>query len=122
MRNIKALYISAYICGLAFGALCAGAPANQGQETFEKRCSGCHGLDSAKEGPPLRGVFGRQAGKVKGFVYSDGLKAAQFRWDEATLDKWLTDPESVVPETDMAFRLNDKSDRDKIVEYLKQLK
>ena len=67
-------------------------------------------------------MFGRQAGKAPGFRHSEALKTARFLWDEATLDKWMTDPESLVPDTDMAFRLNDKDDRAKIVEYLKQLK
>ena len=103
-------------------AAATGTGASEGQMTFEKRCAGCHGADKAKEGPPLRGVVGRQAGKVPGFRYSDGLTAARFRWDETTLDKWMTDPESVVPDTDMAYRLGNGADRAKIVEYLRQLK
>jgi cytochrome c len=103
------------LCSIVY----AGGP---GQEAFEKRCGGCHGLDHAKEGPPLRGVFGRQAGQAAGYIYSPGLKGAQFRWDEPTLDKWLADPESVVPNTDMAFRVPDKSVRQQIIEYLKHTK
>lgn len=71
----------------AFGALCLSADTNKGQEAFEKQCSGCHSLDTAKDGPPLRGVFGRRAGKVEGFRYSDDLKSSQFTWDETSLDK-----------------------------------
>ena len=122
MRNLATLLMTMFVFALASGGLCVRASANPGQEAFEKRCSGCHALDSAKEGPPLRGVFGRQAGKVEGFRYSDGLKSSQFKWDAPALDKWLTDPESVVPDADMAFRLSDKATRAKIIEYLKQLK
>ena len=122
MRNLAALHITMFVCAIAFGALCLNAGTNQGQEAFGKRCGGCHALDTAKVGPLLRGVFGRQAGKVEGFPYSDGLKSSQFKWDETSLDKWLTDPESVVPDTDMAFRLSDKATRAIIIEYLKQLK
>ena len=36
----------------------AGSPdVNQGRDLFAKRCSGCHALDSDKEGPRLGGVF-----------------------------------------------------------------
>jgi cytochrome c2 len=31
----------------------------RGKEIFEKRCGGCHSLDRDKEGPRLRGVYGR---------------------------------------------------------------
>src|ERR1700676_4048882 len=75
-----------------------GQSAPKGQALFEKRCTGCHALDSDHEGPRLRGVVGRAAGSVRTFQYSDALKNAKHKWDEANLDKWLTDPESVVPD------------------------
>ena len=52
----------------------------QGKELFEKRCSGCHALDKDKEGPRLRGVYGRTSGTVPSFKYSDALKAAHITW------------------------------------------
>jgi cytochrome c len=67
-------------------------------------------------------VVGRHAGKQPSFPYSDALKAASFYWDKQKLDRWLTDPDNVVPGTDMAFRLADKVERDRIIEYLEQLK
>jgi cytochrome c len=42
-------------------------------------------------------------------------------WDESTLDRWLTDTESIIPDNDMAFRLNDPADRANIIAYLRQL-
>jgi cytochrome c len=92
-----------------------------GREAFEKRCTGCHALDRAKVGPPLRGAYGRAAGTHPQFTYSDALKNASVTWDESTLDRWLTDTESVVPGNDMTFRLNDPAERANIIAYLKQL-
>src|SRR6266513_757954 len=69
-----------------------GQSAPEGQALFERRCTGCHALDSDHEGPRLRGVVGRAAGSVKTFQYSDALKNAKHTWNEANLDKWLTDP------------------------------
>jgi cytochrome c len=92
-----------------------------GQDLFQKRCSGCHALDADHEGPRLRGVVGRAAGTVKTFEYSDGLRNAKFTWDEATLDEWLTDTESVVPDNDMSFQVPKKEDRAAIISYLKSL-
>ncbi|MBV9264870.1 MAG: c-type cytochrome [Acidobacteriaceae bacterium] len=99
-------------------AMTPGDPAN-GKVLFEKRCTGCHALDTDKEGPRLRGVYGRKAGSVPGFVYSDALKAANFTWDAAGLDKWLTDTESVVPNNDMSFHVPKAEERADIIEYLR---
>ena len=103
-------------------ALAASAKdAGRGRETFEKRCTGCHALDKIKVGPPLRGVYGRNAGKSPQFPYSDAVKNASVLWSESTLDRWLTDTESVIPDNDMSFRLNDPIDRADIIAYLRQL-
>jgi len=58
---------------------------------------------------------------VRTFSYSDALKASLVVWDVATLDKWLEDPDSVVSDNDMSFRLEDKAERTAILEYLKSL-
>ena len=97
------------------------ADGEHGKELFEKRCTGCHALDSDKEGPRLRGVYGRASGSVPSFKYSDALKGAHKTWDETSLDKWLTDPEALIPDNDMAFRLGNAEERAAIVAYLKQL-
>ena len=99
----------------------AGQGGQDGKSLFEKRCSGCHALDADHEGPRLRGVFGRPAGKVKTFKYSDALQKAKFTWDEAALDKWLTDTESVAPDNDMGFRVPKQEERAAIISYLKGL-
>ena len=95
--------------------------ASRGKETFEKRCGGCHALDRDKEGPRLRGVYGRPTGSVSSFNYSTALKSAHFSWDAESLDKWLTDPDKVVPDTDMAFHVDKADERRDIIAYLKDL-
>lgn len=94
---------------------------DRGKELFEKRCSGCHALDKEKEGPRLRGVFGRTSGTVPTFKYSDALKAAHITWDAAKLDKWLAGPEQFIPDSDMAFQLVKADERAEVIAYLKQL-
>jgi cytochrome c len=96
----------------------AGDPA-RGKDLFEKRCTGCHSLDSNKEGPRLRDVYGRKAGSIANFNYSDGLKGAQFTWDQGLLDRWLTDTESVVPDNDMTFHVPKADERADIIEFLR---
>ena len=112
------------ITGVVCATVVIAAPAedsDRGREAFEKRCTGCHELDKVKLGPPLRGVYGRTAGKDPQFTYSDALKKASVTWDESTLDRWLNDTESVIPDNDMSFRLNDQAERANIIAYLKQL-
>jgi cytochrome c len=99
----------------------SGKDPERGREAFEKRCTGCHALDKVKLGPPLRGVYGRKAGRDPQFTYSDAVKNASITWDESTLDRWLNDTESVIPDNDMTFRLNDPVERANIIAYLKQL-
>jgi cytochrome c len=94
-------------------------PPLQDEALFEKRCGGCHALDRDKEGPRLRGVYGRPSGAITSFNYSAPLKNAHLIWDDATLDKWLTDPNNVVPDTDMDFRLEKSDERRQIIAFLK---
>lgn len=97
-------------------------PEQAGRDLFVRRCSGCHAVELNKEGPALRGVYGRKPGSATGFAYSDSLKKVDAHWDDATLDRWLADPEALAPETDMAFRVADAADRKAIIAYLKTLK
>lgn len=109
---------AALIATFAFGATKADVIA--GRAAFEKRCSGCHALNSDKEGPRLEGVVGRKAGAVSAFPYSDAVKKSAVIWNEAVLDKWLADPEKVIPESDMAFRLDSPAERAAIIVFLKE--
>jgi len=88
---------------------------------FGRRCSGCHALDLNKEGPRLRGVYGRQAASAPDFVYSDALKKMDIRWDDQSLDRWLSNPDAMAPDTDMAFRLANEEERKVVIAYLKSL-
>jgi cytochrome c len=62
--------------------------------------------------------MGRKVGKVPGFTYSPGLAAADWAWDEGTLDKWLTDPHELVADTFMMYKQDDPAVRSAIVKYL----
>jgi cytochrome c len=113
----------------AFGVLLAGLslsgpgraqPPASAKELFERRCGGCHALDRDKEGPQLHGVYGRTAGSVDSFQYSDAVKKSKIVWNEETLDRWLTDTEKLVPNNDMTFRVEKAEERRQIIEYLKQ--
>ena len=96
-----------------------GDPAH-GKLVFEKRCTGCHAMDANRDAPKLTGAYGRKAGSVPGFTYSHALKNSSILWDEATLNRWLIDTESVVKDNNMDFSLPKADERRDIIAYLKQ--
>jgi cytochrome c len=94
--------------------------AARGKLAFEKRCTGCHALDQNREGPRLHDVYGRKVASVAGFDYSTALKSAQLVWDEASLQKWLADPDSLIPGNDMTFHVSNAQERADIIRFLKE--
>jgi cytochrome c len=117
--------ISASVSGILLATLSFASPqpgdAVKGKEVFQRRCGGCHSPDRAMEGPPLRGLYGRRAASARDFQYSGALKKANITWNDETLDKWLTDPESLVPDTDMGFRVPSPDERRDVIAYLKSI-
>src|ERR1700759_5335396 len=64
------------------------------------QCRSCHTPEQGAGnmvGPNLWGVFGRKAGSLADFNYSDGLKGSGITWDAPSLDKWISGPRAVVP-------------------------
>lgn len=96
------------------------ASASRGAEIYEAKCGACHSLDQNRIGPKHRGVFGRKAGVVPDFHYTDALKKSGIVWNEKTLDTWLQSPVKMVPGTGMGFQLRDAQERADVIAYLKQ--
>ncbi len=95
--------------------------AARGRLVFQKRCTGCHSLTENREGPRLAGVFGRRAGSVSDFDYSSGLRNSGITWSEATLKRFLSDPDLVASDTKMDFHVPRAQERADLVAYLAQL-
>lgn len=108
--------------GLAEARAGGSGDGERGKIVFNKRCTGCHAIDANREGPELRGVFGRKAGTLPGFNYSTALKASAITWNEDSLDKWLSDTDAAVPGSDMEFRVVKAIERLDLIAYLKQAK
>lgn len=85
-------------------------------------CSGCHSLDDNDVGPRHRGVVGRKAGAVPGYSYSPALKGSGLVWTPERLDKWLTNPQALVPGAKMFFSVASAQNRADIIAYLAQQK
>lgn len=91
---------------------------------FKKSCGTCHvaAADAGpRQGPNLFGVVGRKAGEVAGFKYSPAFEAGSgaIVWDEGTLDRWLADPQFVIPGAVMPYKQADPDKRRLVIEYLK---
>jgi cytochrome c len=90
---------------------------------FANHCGICHTVEAngpPRQGPNLAGVFLRKAGTLPGFHYSPGFAQADFVWDDAHLDAWLTDPRKLIPGALMSYRQADPGVRGKIIEWLKE--
>jgi cytochrome c len=93
--------------------------AAHGEELYQS-CQDCHSLDTNDVGPKHRGVFGRKAGSVPDYNYSAALRNSGITWTDVTLDKWLTDPQKLVPGAKMFFHLDSAQDRADVIEFLKE--
>jgi len=100
----------------------APADAPDGATLFRRQCATCHALQpgAARQGPHLAGVYGRKAGSVPGFNYSAGFAAADWAWDDARLDAYLTNPQAVIKGGVMGYRQAKPEVRQGIIAYLKE--
>jgi cytochrome c len=117
MRAVLCALLASVAAGRAFAA----GDAQRGARLFQA-CAACHSIaeDEHLTGPSLAHVWNRKAGTAPGFQrYSDPLKRAAVTWNEATLHKWLADPEGFVHGTRMTFPgIKQKKDRDDVIAYL----
>ena len=84
-------------------------------------CLACHTVEARRNGfgPSLAGVAGRKAASLPDYAYSDALRQSGLSWDAATLDRWLTSPQKLVPGTRMPFMgIADAARRQEVVTYL----
>ena len=121
MRSPSLAIFCAALPALAAMPAAAGQDAGRGELLYEQRCSACHSLDADRTGPHHRGVFGRRAGSVGGFAYSSALQRANIVWDRDTLDAWLGNPEVLIPGQRMGYSVENATDRDDIIAYLRQV-
>jgi cytochrome c len=100
----------------------AGDP-DAGKSVFGK-CRACHQVgETAKNlvGPKLNGLFGRKAGSIEGFAYSESNKNSGITWDEPTFREYIKNPKAKIPNTKMVFAgISDDRDIDDLIAFLKQ--
>jgi cytochrome c len=125
------LAIGPGLCGAMLNVTLAAAqiplPAPKppdGPTLFKQQCATCHTTnltDAVRQGPSLFNIIGRRAGTVEGFHYSAGFAKADFVWDEARIDAWISNPQEIIPGAVMAYRQAKPEVRAAIIAYLKEL-
>ena len=93
-----------------------------GADLFKQQCATCHSLNAAdppRQGPLLTGVYGRKPGSVAGFRYSAGYAKADFVWDDAHLDTYLTNPQAIIADSIMLYKQRNAEIRKAIIDFLK---
>ena len=100
----------------------AAGDAKRGAQVF-RACMACHSVAEGEHltGPSLSHIWNHKSATVAGFQrYSDALRRANVVWDEATLDRWLTNPEAFAQGTSMTFAgLKEQKDRLDVAAYLR---
>ena len=86
------------------GTAAAQGDPERGEKVFNK-CKTCHEIEDEKNkvGPHLVGIFGRPAGSVEGFKYSDAMKSSGVVWEDETITAYLKDPKGYIPGNRMVF-------------------
>lgn len=117
-----ALLLAVAALALSFGG--RNAAAESGADVFTDNCSTCHSPDAGvdKQGPSLFGIIGRKAGTESGYVYTPATKGSGITWDAGSLDKYITNPQGVIPGTKMLFPgIKSADDRKALIGYLSSL-
>jgi cytochrome c len=101
-----------------------GAEGVSGQQAFNNACRTCHIMREGDNrlGPNLHKIIGRKAGSLPDYGFSSAMKEAGFVWDEEKLDRFIANPDEVVPGNSMKpyGGLSSSEDRKKIIAFLAQ--
>ncbi len=123
MKNV--LWSAGVLVALSLGisAPAAAQDVKAGESIFAQ-CRACHQVgEKARNlvGPKLNGLFGRKAGTVEGYNYSEANKKSGITWDEKTFAEYIANPRAKIPGTKMAYAgLKDPKRIENLTAYLKQ--
>lgn len=127
MKRLRAIQlVFAAATALVLSDYTVAAETLSGEKLFKSQCATCHSAAEGspnRQGPNLYGVVGRPAGAAPGMAYSAAFRKVLDGkpWTEALLNKWLEDPQNVVPDTLMMYHQDDQEKRQAIINYLKTL-
>ena len=123
MKNFKCFLLTVWLMA-GVSATARAQDAGAGAAVFKTQCSACHSVAAGRNmvGPSLFGAVDRPAGQVPGFDYSPANNGSGLTWDTVTLDRYLADPQAVVPKTMMPYAgLKNDAKRGNLIAYLATL-
>ncbi len=96
-----------------------------GERQFARKCSICHSLtpdDQRRAGPTLHGIFGRKAGILPEYFYSDTLQDSDIIWDDETINALFDlGPDHYIPGSKMPMqRIAAEQDRIDLIAFLRR--
>ena len=113
------------VVALSALALAAAARADDGAvvrgEARFADCAACHRLEPGVNnvGPSLHGIFSRKAGEITDFRYSPAMKRSGIVWTPETLEKFIGDPQAMVPGNRMPYAgMSIPGDRADLIAFL----
>ena len=122
---MRIAFAAAAALGLTLSLTAVARPdgdATRGEARFQD-CAACHKLEAGRNdvGPSLHEIFGRKAGTLADFRYSPAMKRSGISWTPETLDKFITEPQAMVPANRMPYAgMANPSDRADLIAYLQK--
>ena len=124
----RGVRFAAFFLGISVIAASVGLSAQERQaseqQAFNNACRTCHMVKEGDNrlGPNLHKVIGRKAGSLPDYNYSSAMKEAGFVWDKEKLERFIANPDEVVPGNNMKpyGGLASSDDRTKILAFLAQ--
>ena len=123
MRGASPAAVAMSLTLLLTGAAYADGDAARGEARFQD-CAACHRLEAGTNnvGPSLYRIFERKAAALEDFRYSPAMKRSGISWTPETLDKFIADPQAVVPANRMPYAgMANPSDRADLIAYLAKM-
>lgn len=98
---------------------------DNGERQFARKCSICHALTpdgQRRAGPTLYGIFGRPAGSLPGYLYSQTLTGSDIIWSDDTINQLFDEgPDHYIPGSKMPMqRITGAQDRADLIAYLRR--
>lgn len=98
---------------------------SNGERQFVRKCAICHTLEPdghRRAGPSLHGIFGRVAGSLPDYRYSEALAGSDIVWTAETIDRLFADgPDHVTPDSKMPMqRITAPEDRADLIAWLRR--
>ena len=96
-RSLLSATVFALVAPLATTA--GAQEAADGKLLFNNACRTCHSVNEGDNrlGPSLHGIVGRPSGAIEEVNYSSALADGAVTFDEATLDRFIENPDAVAP-------------------------